>query len=144
MVKSPAYYSAVPLNNITTVFATSNSDIELLQFLPARRAGKDLCENTSQIRPKISDFGTFFNSAPAMLSNAAPDRPDTTHPRRAPHAQYTRQGQAGVRRTVRKVRIFLTFLGRGRSGLQLPLLIQNGTSWRGQANVFFSEISIKI
>ena len=71
---------------------------------------------------KTYDFGTFFNSGSVVLDNAAPDRPDTTHPGQAPDAQYTRPGQAGLRRTVEEIHILCPFVGRGWSGLHFTTI----------------------
>jgi len=87
---------------------------------------------------KNKDFGYFFNSCPVVLSNAAPDRPDTAHPQRAPDAHYTRPGQAGLRRTVQKIMNYYWFFGKGRSGFVLTTVMQKPTSWRGPQRLLFA------
>ena len=86
---------------------------------------------------KIADFGHFFNSCPVVLSNAAPDRPDTAHPQRAPDAHYTRPTQAGLRRTAQKILNYYWFFGKGWTRFVLPTVMQKPTSWRGPQKRFF-------
>ena len=69
--------------------------------------------------------------------------PDTTHPGQAPDAQYTRQGQAGVRRTVHEILILLRNSGKGWAGLLFPSVNQNGPSWGVPQKRFFHMISMQ-
>jgi hypothetical protein len=54
---------------------------------------------------KTTLLGAFFTSGPVVLSNATSGLPDTTYPGQAPDAQYTRPGQACLRRTVQEILI---------------------------------------
>ena len=87
---------------------------------------------------KNKDFGYFFNSCPVVLSNAAPDRPDTAHPQRAPDAHYTRPTQAGLRRTAQKILNYYCFFGKGWSGLHLTMVMQNTEILRPDDEIRFA------
>jgi hypothetical protein len=91
---------------------------------------------------KAVHFRYFFKFVAVVLSNAAPYLPDTTHPQRAPDTQYTRPGQAALRRTVGEILIFFPFFGGVWKGLHLPTVIQNGGSWRGVQKRFFPHFSM--
>jgi len=56
---------------------------------------------------KICIFDTFFTFTPAVLSNAAPDLPDTMYGAQGLDAHHSRLGRATVRRTAQKVSNFL-------------------------------------
>ena len=95
-----------------------------------------------EIFTKNTDFEHFFNSCPVVLSNAAPDRPDTAHPQRAPDAHYTRPGQAGLRRTVQKILNYYWFFGKGWTRFVLPTVFYRvGHVFRLRPEWYFQHIS---
>jgi len=87
---------------------------------------------------KTTLLGVFFTSGPVVLSNATPDLHDTTYPGQAPHAQYSRPGQACLPCTVQKISIYLSFFVQFDAPFVLPSVIQNGSSWRGPQKRFLN------
>ena len=92
----------------------ASNTISMLPLLfPARGAGTFYKQNKKIIKffiilsSKIYIFDTFFTFTPAVLSNAAPDLPDTMYGAQGLDAHHSRLGRATVRRTAQKVSNFL-------------------------------------
>ena len=85
---------------------------------------------------KTTLSSAFFTSGPVVLSNATPDLHDTTYPGQAPHAQYTRPGQACLPCTVQEIWNYFPIFEQGPAGFVLTSVIQNGSSWRGPQKHF--------